>query len=356
MRWRGMRKSDNVEDRRGIGGRQLAVGGGLGGIIIAVLFLLLGGNSDEVLQSLQTGGPGTPAETGQPISEADKTMGDFVSVVLAETEDVWSAVFQQSGRQYREPKLVLFTGQTRVGLRLRQRGLRPVLLPRGREGLPRPRFLRGHAERAGRSGRFRPGLRHRPRGRPPRPEPARHHGPGHGPAQPVERAGVQPAHGPPGAAGRFPGRRLGPSRPTGHRTSSSRATSRRGSTPRPRSATTGSRSNRRATSSRTRSPTAPRSSASAGSPRDSRRETSARATLSKPGCYSRPGAPVETANSIRSHARQAKTRPIATYFQRDRLTYTQRFRPRLISPNSSKLENPAAANADVQRRGVQVEQ
>jgi len=112
MRWQGMRKSDNVEDRRGIGGRQLAVGGGLGGIVIAVLLLLLGGNPDEVMQSIQTAGPEAAAGAGQPLSERDKAMGDFASVVLAETEDVWNAQFQQSGRTYREPKLVLFSGQT----------------------------------------------------------------------------------------------------------------------------------------------------------------------------------------------------------------------------------------------------
>jgi len=112
MRWQGMRKSDNVEDRRGIGGRQLAVGGGLGGIVIAVLLLLLGGNPDEVMQSIQTAGPEASAGAGQPLSERDKAMGDFAAVVLAETEDVWNAQFQQSGRTYREPRLVLFSGQT----------------------------------------------------------------------------------------------------------------------------------------------------------------------------------------------------------------------------------------------------
>jgi predicted metalloprotease len=107
-----MRKSDNVEDRRGIGGRQIAVGGGLGGLVIVVLLLLLGGNSDEVLQTLQPGGMPPSAAAGQPLSEKDKEMGDFVSVILADTEDVWQALFQQSGREYRLPKLVLFTNQT----------------------------------------------------------------------------------------------------------------------------------------------------------------------------------------------------------------------------------------------------
>lgn len=111
MRWQGRRKSDNVEDRRGIGGRGLAVGGGLGGLIIVALYFLLGGNPDEIVQSLQTEATTSPAAAGQPLSEKDKEMGDFVSVVLADTEDVWGTVLGESGQQYRQPHLVLFTDQ-----------------------------------------------------------------------------------------------------------------------------------------------------------------------------------------------------------------------------------------------------
>jgi len=111
MRWQGRRKSDNVEDRRGIGGRGLAVGGGLGGLVIVILYFLLGGNPSEITQSLQVDGPLASAGAGQPLSEKDREMGDFVSVVLADIEDVWRTQFQQMGQEYREPRLVLFTGQ-----------------------------------------------------------------------------------------------------------------------------------------------------------------------------------------------------------------------------------------------------
>lgn len=111
MKWQGRRRSDNVEDRRGVSGRGLAVGGGVGGLIIVALFLLLGGNPDEITQSLQTGGLSSPAETGRPLSEKDKVMGDFVSVILADTEDVWGTVFAEGGQSYRKPRLVLFTDQ-----------------------------------------------------------------------------------------------------------------------------------------------------------------------------------------------------------------------------------------------------
>jgi hypothetical protein len=89
----------------------LAVGGGIGAVIVAVIFLLMGGNPDEVIQNLQ----GTGAETGEaqaPLSDEDRELGEFVSVVLADTEDVWREIFGRSGGQYREPALVLFTGQT----------------------------------------------------------------------------------------------------------------------------------------------------------------------------------------------------------------------------------------------------
>jgi predicted metalloprotease len=111
MRWQGRRKSENVEDRRGTGGRRIAVGGGLGGVVIVILYFLLGGNPSEITQSLQVDGPMTAAGAGPALSEKDKEMGDFVSVVLADIEDVWRAQFQQLGEEYREPHLVLFSGQ-----------------------------------------------------------------------------------------------------------------------------------------------------------------------------------------------------------------------------------------------------
>lgn len=115
MRWQGRHESDNVEDRRGIGGKQIAVGGGLGGLVIIVLYFLLGGNPDKLVRTVQTDGTALPAGAGQPLSDKDKEMGDFVSVVLADTEDVWRTLFRQIGQDYREPRLVLFTDQVSSG-------------------------------------------------------------------------------------------------------------------------------------------------------------------------------------------------------------------------------------------------
>ena len=111
MLWKGRRTSDNVEDRRGLTGRRVAVGGGLGAIAIAVIVLLLGGNPGEVMQNIQTAPP-AGEEQAQALSQEDKELGEFVGVILADTEDVWNQVFRQAGEQYREPKLVLFTNAT----------------------------------------------------------------------------------------------------------------------------------------------------------------------------------------------------------------------------------------------------
>ena len=113
MQWRGRRQSGNVVDRRRIGGRGLAIGGGiggLGGIVVLILYLLLGGNPSEVTQNLQGEEYSEAARSGE-LSAKDKEMGEFVSVVLADIEEVWHEQFQRMGEEYREPHLVLYTGQ-----------------------------------------------------------------------------------------------------------------------------------------------------------------------------------------------------------------------------------------------------
>jgi len=116
MQWQGRRKSTNVEDRRGTsggggfsGGRRIAVGGGLGGVVLVVLYLIFGGDLSQITQgSGETAAP--TAESGSELSTSQQDMGEFVSVVLADIEDVWNAQFKAMGRTYREPKLVLYTG------------------------------------------------------------------------------------------------------------------------------------------------------------------------------------------------------------------------------------------------------
>lgn len=110
MKWQGRRGSDNVEDRRGFSGGTVAVGGGVIGVVFLLVQLFLGGDSAEVLDQLQQ--QTQQPSTEQPLSAADKEMGEMVSVMLADNEDVWKKIFEENGKVYVEPKLVLFRTST----------------------------------------------------------------------------------------------------------------------------------------------------------------------------------------------------------------------------------------------------
>ncbi|MEO1432403.1 MAG: neutral zinc metallopeptidase [Cyanobacteria bacterium J06632_19] len=105
MRWEFGRRSDNIEDRRGRSPSPGLVGGGLGGLILTLIAVLLGVDPAIIEQIAPRDGGSIPTQTtSQPKDE----MGQFVSVVLADTEDTWNPLFRKMGRKYREPKLVLF--------------------------------------------------------------------------------------------------------------------------------------------------------------------------------------------------------------------------------------------------------
>ncbi|MGB7157329.1 MAG: neutral zinc metallopeptidase [Tepidisphaeraceae bacterium] len=112
MRITGRRESDNVEDRRGMPAGKMAAGGGLLAVIVIIIALLTGKDPTPLLQQLPQGGPGAgsaESETAQ-VDPAQEPLRQFVAVVLADTEDVWNAVFPKHfGRPYEQPKLVLFT-------------------------------------------------------------------------------------------------------------------------------------------------------------------------------------------------------------------------------------------------------
>ena len=110
MKIEGRRTSDNVEDRRGMSTRgKMAVGGGIGTIVIALIVLLLGGILLQVLDN-QMQAPATESGEITTTPEED-AMARYVSVVLAGTEDVWTKIFQESNMSYRQPTLVLFRDQ-----------------------------------------------------------------------------------------------------------------------------------------------------------------------------------------------------------------------------------------------------
>ena len=123
MQLDGRRQSTNVDDRRGMSGGAMAGGIGLGGlIIIGVISLLMGRNPVEVLE--QVGGTEIVSPTGRTPTAQEEELADFTLKILASTEDVWTKVFAQYGRQYTPPQLVLYNDyvQTASGTASAQMG------------------------------------------------------------------------------------------------------------------------------------------------------------------------------------------------------------------------------------------
>jgi hypothetical protein len=129
MRWTEGRRSDNVVDERGRGIGLPVVGGGLGMAVLALVVYLLGGDPrvvTDIAQQAPPAGPAAPAAPGAPDPQAD-----FVSVVLADTEDTWNAVFRERfGRSYSAPKLVLFSGAVESACGFAQAAVGPFYCPR----------------------------------------------------------------------------------------------------------------------------------------------------------------------------------------------------------------------------------
>ena len=128
---KGRRKSSNVEDRRGMSAGK--IGGGLGGvgIIIVIIFTLLNGGDagdvvNEVTKSITQNGQTT--EQYQPTAEEEE-LAEFVSVVLADTEDVWQKLFKEQGMEYKNPTLVLFTDSVSSGCGMASAAVGPFYCP-----------------------------------------------------------------------------------------------------------------------------------------------------------------------------------------------------------------------------------
>ena len=128
MRWRDLRQSGNVEDRRGMGGRGLAVGG-IGSVVVLIVAFLLGVDPRKLLNSGGDTGsaPGTTAT--RPMSAEEKELRDFSGAVLGSTEDVWTDIFRQQGRQYVDPKLALFSDQVQSACGLSSAAVGPFYCP-----------------------------------------------------------------------------------------------------------------------------------------------------------------------------------------------------------------------------------
>ncbi len=127
MRWRGERQSSNVEDRRGLSPK-VAVGGGLGTLVVIIIALLFGADPRQLLEQVPNN-PTSEVQSSRPVNSEEEELKQFVSVVLAKSEDVWNDVFRQNGRQYREPTLVLFSDQVRSACGMAGAAVGPFYCP-----------------------------------------------------------------------------------------------------------------------------------------------------------------------------------------------------------------------------------
>jgi len=127
MRWRGERQSSNIEDRRGLTPK-VAVGGGLGTLVVIIIALLFGADPRQLLEQVPNN-PTSEVQSSRPVNTEEEELKQFVSVVLAKSEDVWTDVFRQNGRQYREPTLVLFTDQVQSACGMAGAAVGPFYCP-----------------------------------------------------------------------------------------------------------------------------------------------------------------------------------------------------------------------------------
>jgi predicted metalloprotease len=152
MKWQGRSGSTNIEDRRGSGGMRmgLPLGGGIGGIVLLLLYSALTGTNPidivgNVAPTEETAPSGAPANDPQAL---------FISVVLKSTEDVWGQVFSQRGASYEPPVLVLFSDATQSACGLGQSAMGPFYCPRDRKVYLDLSFFQELAERFGAPGDF----------------------------------------------------------------------------------------------------------------------------------------------------------------------------------------------------------
>ena len=128
MRWKGGRRSRNIEDRRGARSPKL-LGGGIGTIVIVLVALYFGVDPTPLLQGLQQSSVSSSGTRPAAEDLRDDPLADMVSVVVADTEDVWTELFASQGRRYEAPTLVLFSGATPSACGMGQAAMGPFYCP-----------------------------------------------------------------------------------------------------------------------------------------------------------------------------------------------------------------------------------
>ena len=153
MLWEDGRRSDNVEDRRGIGVGGIA-GGGVGVVVIALIAMFFGVDPRVILQEAGQVQAPSGQQQAVPVDPVQEKLKDFVSVVLADTEDTWGDIFQKGGARYERPKLVLFTGAVRSACGLAQSAVGPFYCPGDRKVYIDLDFYKMLEQRFGAPGEF----------------------------------------------------------------------------------------------------------------------------------------------------------------------------------------------------------
>lgn len=155
MRWEDGRRSDRVEDRRGMRVSRGVAGGGIGTLVLVLIALYFGVDPSIILQQnpLQLPDPSSQSAPYSGTPEENR-LADFVAVVLADTEDVWSALFKSMGKTYEEPNLVLFSGSVSSACGLASAAVGPFYCPADRNVYIDLSFYRDLQTRFGAPGDF----------------------------------------------------------------------------------------------------------------------------------------------------------------------------------------------------------
>jgi predicted metalloprotease len=151
MKWEGERQSENVEDRRRMSPRGMAIGGG-GALIILIIGLLLGFDPNQIQQLLNNPqGPGAPGAVGvdEPETPEEVRSREFAATILAFTEDVWGEQFRNAGERYEPPKMVLFSRKVDTGCGSAPSAVGPFYCPADRTVYLDPTFFAELHDRLG---------------------------------------------------------------------------------------------------------------------------------------------------------------------------------------------------------------
>ncbi len=127
MKWQGGRRSRNVEDRRGRAPAGVKLGGGV--LLVAVVITVLTGDPTALIRALVSGAATSPAAAPVERSAAEDELAEFVTVILADTEDTWSGLYAAAGASYQPPTLVLFTGAVQSACGMNSAAVGPFYCP-----------------------------------------------------------------------------------------------------------------------------------------------------------------------------------------------------------------------------------